>query len=61
MRLFLTVLLSVVLSLLAVSIYTGEGKSGAKESAYDRVLRTGVLKCGYSVWPPYYTQDPNTK
>ena len=32
----------------------------AKESAYDRVIRTGVLKVGYFVWPPYQIQDPNT-
>jgi ABC-type amino acid transport substrate-binding protein len=31
-----------------------------KESAYDRVMRTGVLKVGYTVWPPYQIQDPNT-
>ena len=23
-----------------------------KESAYDRVLRTGTLRCGYGMWPP---------
>jgi ABC-type amino acid transport substrate-binding protein len=23
------------------------------ESAYDRVLRTGILRCGYADWPPY--------
>lgn len=31
------------------------------ESAYDRVLRTGVLRCGYADWPPYvFTKDPTT-
>jgi ABC-type amino acid transport substrate-binding protein len=33
----------------------------AKESAYDRVLRTGVLRCGYADSPPYVlTQDAAT-
>lgn len=31
-----------------------------KESAYDRVMRTGVLHCGYIVYPPETIKDPNT-
>ncbi|MCB1559294.1 MAG: transporter substrate-binding domain-containing protein [Alphaproteobacteria bacterium] len=30
------------------------------ESAYDRVMRTGVIKCGYYPWPPYFDVDANT-
>ena len=30
------------------------------ESAYDRVMRTGTLKCGYMPWPPFFSLDPNT-
>lgn len=30
------------------------------ESAYDRIVRTGVLRCGYFIWPPMTTKDPNT-
>ncbi|MEJ0063365.1 MAG: transporter substrate-binding domain-containing protein [Alphaproteobacteria bacterium] len=33
----------------------------AKESAFDRVMRTGVLKCGYYVFPPVTYRDPNAK
>lgn len=33
----------------------------AKESAYDRVMRTGTLRCGYIAWPPYFSLDPNTR
>jgi polar amino acid transport system substrate-binding protein len=33
----------------------------AKESAYDRVLRTGVIRCGYVNYPPHLIVDPNTK
>jgi ABC-type amino acid transport substrate-binding protein len=33
----------------------------SQESAYERVLRTGVLRCGYADWPPYvFTKDPTT-
>ena len=36
------------------------GEVAAKESAYARVMRTGVLRCGYLVWPPLMNKDPNT-
>ena len=36
-------------------------KASAKaETAYQRVLRTGILRCGFSPWPPYFSLDPNT-
>lgn len=28
-----------------------------KETAYERVMRTGVLRCGYIIWPPYMDRD----
>jgi ABC-type amino acid transport substrate-binding protein len=32
-----------------------------KETAYERVMRTGVLRCGYAMWPPLVmNKDPNT-
>jgi ABC-type amino acid transport substrate-binding protein len=31
-----------------------------KETAFDRVMRTGVLRCGYATWPPNVMKDPNT-
>lgn len=31
-----------------------------KETAYERVLRTGVLKCSYGLWDPGVMRDPNT-
>ncbi|MFZ2619403.1 MAG: transporter substrate-binding domain-containing protein [Alphaproteobacteria bacterium] len=33
----------------------------AKETAYERVLRTGVLRCGYWNWPPLVEVNANTK
>ncbi|MFZ2619404.1 MAG: transporter substrate-binding domain-containing protein [Alphaproteobacteria bacterium] len=32
----------------------------AKETAYERVMRTGVLRCGYNMWPPAVMLDANT-
>lgn len=31
-----------------------------KESVYERVMRTGVLRCGFIPWPPGFEIDPNT-
>ncbi|NCC23496.1 MAG: amino acid ABC transporter substrate-binding protein [Alphaproteobacteria bacterium] len=31
-----------------------------KESAFERVMRTGTIRCGYYVFPPVTYRDPNT-
>lgn len=39
----------------------GNDAAPARESAYDRILRTGVIHCGYADWPPYIlTKDAKT-
>jgi ABC-type amino acid transport substrate-binding protein len=30
------------------------------ESAYNRVMRTGELRCGYFTWTPSFIKDPNS-
>lgn len=30
------------------------------ETAFERVQRTGELRCGYFSWPPYVVRDPNS-
>ncbi|MGE4350842.1 MAG: substrate-binding periplasmic protein [Bdellovibrionales bacterium] len=30
------------------------------ETVYERVMRTGVIRCGYAVWPPIIAKNPNT-
>ena len=38
-----------------------ESTAAAKqESVYDRVMRTGTIRCGYGVWPLWFEKDPNT-
>jgi ABC-type amino acid transport substrate-binding protein len=32
-----------------------------KESTFERVMRTGTIRCGYFTWAPFLTVDPNTK
>lgn len=49
--LFLTVLM------LALSL---PAHAGEKETAFDRILRTGVIRCGYYVFPPVTYRDPKT-
>lgn len=51
-------LLLALLALLAAvpAFAAGEGK----ESTYDRVMRTGVIKCGYINYPPHFMIDPTT-
>lgn len=51
MKKFFLTLLLVFLSLPALA---------AEESAYDRVVRTGTLRCGYGAWDPGVVKDPNT-
>ncbi|MFZ2587515.1 MAG: transporter substrate-binding domain-containing protein [Alphaproteobacteria bacterium] len=63
MKHILTILAAVVLSLGVVHLWGPAGGQNAphKETAYERVMRTGVLRCGYAPWPPYYDYNPNTK
>lgn len=32
----------------------------AGEAAFDRVMRTQTMRCGYGVWPPFVIKDANT-
>jgi ABC-type amino acid transport substrate-binding protein len=57
------IVLSIIASVSVVSYMQRQesGASAAKESAYDRVLRTGIIRCGYADWPPYaFKKDPTT-
>ena len=59
--------LSLVLSLLALSsvwffqTQNHGTPSLPKETAFERVMRTQTIRCGYASWPPYFMVDPNTK
>lgn len=35
-------------------------QANEKETAFDRIIRTGVIRCGYYVFPPVIYRDPKT-
>lgn len=57
---------AVIVVALSHVFYTHRYSSGgaatvaAKESVYDRVMRTKTIRCGYVLYPAYVRKDPNT-
>jgi polar amino acid transport system substrate-binding protein len=51
-----TVLTMILLVVLSVNAYAAD----LKETAYERVLRTRTLRCGYGIFAPQTMKDPNT-
>lgn len=49
------ILISFLILLVSFPVLAAE-----KESAFERILRTGVIRCGYYVFPPVTYRDPNT-
>lgn len=37
-----------------------ETSAAEKESAFDRVMRTGTIRCGYMLYDPVLVKDPNS-
>lgn len=68
MRTFFSALFSTVVALLLLTALLKTGvvkinstvESAPKESTYNRVIRTGTIHCGYSVWNPLMWVDPNS-
>ncbi|MFZ2620318.1 MAG: transporter substrate-binding domain-containing protein [Alphaproteobacteria bacterium] len=62
MKSFTIILVAVLVSMLSVKFLMPQNgtATAAKETAYARVMRTGVLRCGYVVWPPEMIKDENT-
>lgn len=58
-----TLLLAAVLATLSLEACTGESgvrQTSATQSLYDRVIKDGIIRCGYVVYPPGCIKDPNT-
>ncbi len=54
-------LLIVLLTLFSFSpLYAQAQAQEQKESTFDRVMRTGKLRCGYMILPPHVNKDLNT-
>ncbi len=50
----------VILALLLI-VFSFPVAAKDKESVYDRVMKTGTIRCGYFTWPPYLKKDPNSE
>lgn len=64
MRTILIIFISVVLSVIVTALVLKQESEGAKappQSAYDRVMESGTIRCGYGISPPWILRDPNTK
>ncbi|MDX2027262.1 MAG: transporter substrate-binding domain-containing protein [Alphaproteobacteria bacterium] len=57
----LLVALLVALTLLAyMGFHPTETSGSHKETAFERVMRTGTIRCGYGIWIPEMVKDANT-
>lgn len=54
------VVLTVVVSLITIKSATPSKNTSSKPSVYDSVLKTGVIRACYVVYPPASIKDPNT-
>lgn len=62
-NIILTILLSIITAIIAIQVMPkNESNDSAtkNESAYERVIETGVLRCGYFSWTPSFIKNPQT-
>jgi len=52
--------LAAVITMKAIAPQTAAQAESKTESAYDRVMRTGTIRCGYIHYEPYMIIDPAT-
>lgn len=50
----------IILSFALLTVWHPSARAADKETAFDRVIRTGVLRCGFWNWAPLYEVDPNS-
>lgn len=55
------IVIAVLLSVLATRFLAPAPSTTAQtETAYERIMRTGTIRCGYVLYPSYVEKDPNT-
>jgi len=59
-QILLAVILSVVAAFATVKYMVPAASVTAKETTFDRVMRTNTLRCGYGIWAPGLIKDPQT-
>jgi ABC-type amino acid transport substrate-binding protein len=42
------------------SLWVSTPSWAAQNISYDQIIKTGEIRCGYFVWPPFFNKDPNT-
>lgn len=60
LNLLLVIIISAATSYATARYLAPASQTASQEDVYARVLRTGVIRCGYAVWPPDITRDPAT-
>jgi len=45
---------------LTLTSFVSAAQAAETENAYERVMRTGVIRCAYILWPPFMDKDVNT-
>lgn len=53
-------MIRILLAVIMFCLLLPFAQARAAESAYDRVMKTGTLRCGYVVWGDQLRKDPNT-
>lgn len=56
----LVLLLAAAISYATVKLTASNATQQHKESVYERVMRTGTIRCGYMLYPGQFEKDPNT-
>lgn len=57
----LTILISLATAYGVVQVFQHARPAGVeKETAFERVVKTGTLRCGYGIWKPGLSKDPQT-
>lgn len=60
-NIILTIIIAACVSLGMYSLLAQPAATGpTAETAYDRIKRTGVIRCGYGLWAGLMEKDPNT-
>lgn len=63
-QILMTAVIAIAASLLTFTFMNPEDDAGGAkaqgETAYERVMQTGTLRCGYAISPPALVKDPNT-
>jgi ABC-type amino acid transport substrate-binding protein len=53
-------MLQKILIALITLFVTFPAAAADKNGAFDRIIESGVIRCGYYVFPPFTSRDPNT-